>query len=359
MTDRWLVEISGLRLGPLERAEVEEMINSGEIRLDDRVCAEGSDDWRRASHVFADDDDEVFLAAPAPANHQLSSAGPASVSAETVARGTSNRQFDNAAPPAPEEPTEAYFYIQRDGDEVGPLTLPVLQEFVDDGLLQPETRIRGEDDPDWTTAEQYGFEFPAPEPDVVEPAAATKRTTDDAGQRVYGGLLWLVFAPFYFLTSGSKSMAGLSRRQLAFAAAVVFLVGYAGMYVARNWSQTALRGTITLDGEPLPDVMIVLNGAATGDSGTGISNGSGHFRIVTIDGELAPGEYHVTIRRLASADTPDAVPIPERFQVLGRSDVVVEVTETTTFCEIALSSKHRLKRNRGFMGGGSAEATVD
>lgn len=361
MTDRWLVEISGLTLGPLDRADVEQMIDSGEVRLDDRVCAEGSDLWQRASDVFTDED-EVFLAAPEPVSQSRThSAATTSVSTDVLPPAR------EMPPPVIEEPqpveqpvAEPYFYIQRDGDEVGPLTLSALQEFVDDGLLRPETPIRGEDDAEWTTAEDYGFEFPEPEVDESQTESEEQPEAAGAtGQRVYGGLLWLVFAPFFFLTSGGRSVSSMSHRQIVVAATIVLLIVYAGYHVARNWSQTALTGTITLDGEPLPDVMIVLNGAATGDSGTGVSNSSGGFRIVTLDGELTPGEYHVTVRRLASADTPDAIPIPERFQVLGRSDVVVEVSESTTSCDITLTTQHRLRRNQGYVGGSSAEASAE
>lgn len=367
MTDRWLVEISGLKLGPLERAEIEQMVNSGEVRLDDPVCAEGSEDWLRASELFANEDD-AFLSddgfSPAGQAQQPAAAArrqpardvqPATVSQAVVddSRPESGYRDDDAA--VASEPLEAQFYIQRDGDEVGPLALSVVQDFADDGLLHPDTPVRGEDDAEWTRAADYGFAFPESKPAASDADA----TSGDKGQRVYGGLLWLLFAPYFFLTSGGRSVSGMSRRQIVLAVTVILCVAYAGFHVTEQWSQTALTGVITLDGEPLPGVMIVLAGAYTGDSGTGVSDGSGRFRLVTIDGNLAPGEYQVTVRPLAASQGPDAPTIPERFQMLGRSDVTVEVTETTTSCNIELTTHHRLKRNRGLMGGSSSEASVE
>ena len=363
MTDRWLVEISGLRLGPLERADIQRMLDSGELRLDDRVCGENSDVWQLAQELFEDDGDQL-LCGSAP--HTEATGGRQPIG---IGNSPDHRWADAHSSPGREpEPqpastaamavaSEPMFYIQRDGDEVGPLPLSVMQEFADDALLNPETHVRSEDDAVWTTAEDYGFEFPVVETD--RPESVAQESVSSRRDRLRGSAIWIVFAPFFFVLSGGQSLSSLSRRQMVVAVCVLLLVGAVGFHFERTWSQTALTGRITLDGEPLANVLILLTGAATGDSGQGVSSGSGRFRIVTLDGKLKPGEYQVTVRAVPTDGADENAPtVPEQYTLLGLSDVVIEVTETTSTCNIELTSKRRLKRARGYFGGAATGASV-
>ena len=360
MTDRWLVEISGLRLGPLERADIQQMLDSGELRLDDRVCPEDSDDWQLAEYLYDDDGDQLL---GDPVSHAQRSVARQPTSLNTGP----DHQWDEAPHASGLEPEpagtvatavtrEPMFYVQRDGDEVGPLPLSVMHEFSHDGLLNPDTPVRSEDDAAWTTAEEYGFEFPVVEvetPDSVEPKAASAQP-----DRLRGSALWIVFAPFFFALSAGQTLSTLSRRQMLVTAAVLVAVGAAGVYFGRIWSQTALTGQIRLDGEPLANVVILLTGTETGDSGMGVSGSNGHVRVVTLDGALLPGDYTVTVDPLSTDADNDAPEIPERYSIIGLSDAIIEVTEATSTCDIELTSKRRLKRGGGYLSSPATGASV-
>lgn len=371
MTDRWLVDISGLRLGPLDRADIQQMLDSGELRLDDRICREDSEDWHAAHELFDDDGDQLLtdsasdmlLSTPAPPtesrpagrndHHSISRNAVTSPSAPQSELADADDLSESLSATA--IACEPMFFVQRDGDEVGPLSLSVVQQFVDEGLLNPQTPVRGEDDEAWTSAEDYGFEFPAVPND--EPVAETKSSAL-LGDRLRGGAIWFVFAPFFFVFSGGRSLSSLSRRQAVAIVVALVVIAFAGFHVIRTWSQTALTGRITLDGEPLADVMISLTGPATGDSGAGVSGSGGRFRIVTMDGELKPGTYQVTVHPLPTVDPNAERRIPEQYGILGMSDIVLEVTETTSTCEIELSSQRRLKRGRGYLDETPTDASV-
>jgi len=362
MTDRWLVEISGLRLGPLERADIQQMLDSGELRLDDRVCPENSDDWQLAEYLYDDDGDQLL-------GDPVSHARPSDVRRPMSLHTRPDHEWNEAPHPPDLEPDpeapgavatavtrEPMFYVQRDGDEVGPLPLSVMHEFSHDGLLNPDTPVRSEDDAAWTTAEEYGFEFPVVE--VETPASVEHRSPSAAPDRLRGSALWIVYAPFFFALSAGQTLSTMSRRQMLMTAVVLVAVGAAGVYLGPIWSQTALVGQIRLDGEPLANVLILLTGTATGDSGTGVSRSNGRFRIVTLDGALVPGDYTVTVHPLEPDAEGDAPVIPERYTIIGLSDVVIEVTEATSTCDIDLSSKRRLKRGGGYFGGSATGASV-
>jgi len=363
MTDRWLVEIGGLRLGPLERADVQQMLDSGELRLDDRVCPEDSNTWQLAQDLYDDEDGDQLLGdsdSHVPLNRVRR---PVSVGTRSDHQWTGvsrspdvESQPESASCVATEVTTEPMFYVQRGGDEVGPLPHSVVQEFAHDGLLNADTPVRGEDDAAWSTADEFGFEFPIA--DVEAPASAAPKVVANRQDRLRGSALWIVFAPFYFVLSAAQSLASLSRRQMLVAAVVLLAVGAVGMHLGRTWSQTAFVGRITLDGEPLANVVILLTGTATGDSGTGVSDDGGRFRVVTLDGNLQPGEYTVTVHPLTAGPESDTSKIPERYTIIGLSDAVVDVTESTSTCDIELTSQRRLKRGGGYFGGSSAGASV-
>ena len=361
MADRWLVEISGLRLGPLERADIQQMLDSGELRLDDRVCPEDSDDWQLAEDLYDDGDrllsDSVSHARPSDVRRSMSlGTRPDHQWDEAPQRPDLETEPEAAGSVATAVTSEPMFYVQRDGDEVGPLPLSVMHEFSHDGLLNPDTPVRSEDDAAWTTAEEYGFEFPIEE--VETPASVESESPSAAPDRLRGSALWVVFAPFFFALSAGQTLSSLSRRQMLVTGVVLLAVGAVGMHLGRIWSQTALVGRITLDGEPLANVVILLTGTATGDSGTGVSGGNGRFRIVTLDGELVPGAYTVTVYPLSTEAEDDTPVIPERYTMIGLSDAVIEVTEATSTCDIELSSKRRLKRGGGYFGGSATGASV-
>ena len=128
-----------------------------------------------------------------------------------------------------------------------------------------------------------------------------------------------------------------------------------------------MRGVVTVDGQPVSEALIQLTGAGTGDSAMGVSDGNGNFRVVTLDGELKPGLYLVTVRPLSevsgsrpahedAVDVPTATSdIPDRYRHINTTDAAVEITSKKSSYTVALTSEP-VSNAQGFRGRNGASA---
>jgi len=158
-------------------------------------------------------------------------------------------------------------------------------------------------------------------------------------------LSWLVLAPFYYLANAIHAILSLSPRTLAIGGVTVVVVGSVLFFWFRGWSQTALTGTLTLDGQPVPAVLITLTGMSTGDSAVGLTDSNGRFSARTLDGDLLPGRYHVTVGPLPGdgsdegQDDPGGVRIPTKYKSLGMTDLIIEITPESSDYEVDLTAR--------------------
>ena len=380
---RWIVQMSGMNLGPLDWDELQTMIGRGEVRLDDQIQRENETKWQAVRDVLpssggdawlcddspSESDDEI-LRRPRSRRKSSRSRVASEVSPATTAEAATDPPDDVQNPIAPpseiETPLAPQFFIMRGGDEVGSLPRQAIQELADDGSLQADTPVRLEDSTDWSTATAVGFHCEAAEPATEVP----RDPTAASGDRIPGGVAWLVFAPYYFVVGLVRSVASLEPRRLAKWAAIVLVIGVVAFGWFRMWSQTAMRGVITLDGEPVADVLVQLTGAGTGDSAMGVSGSNGKFRVMTLDGELKPGLYLVTVRPLsevegnrrpdtaasettsgsASAAPTDDADLPERYRHINTTDATIEITADKSQYTVALTTQPP-SGSAGFRGG--------
>lgn len=382
---RWIIRMGGLNLGPLDWSELQAMIGRGEVRLDDEAQRENETTWQpvRAILPQAGDDtwlcDDALLDSDSANAHQeqrprsrrkpkreLSSAvSPGKmISAEDEEAFETNSVNKRKLVPAGAEdefetPLAPQFFIKRGNDELGPLPREALQELADEGGLDCDTPVRLEEETRWTTAEAVGIHC---RPAEIERTSDPRESATES-EGAFGGFAWALVAPFFLLTGLVRSILEIDRRRLAIWSAGIAVVAFAAVGWIQFWLQTAATGTVTLDGRPVPESLITLTGAATGDSGMGVTDGNGNFTIVTLDGELKPGNYLVTVRPLSDVDaerprSSDADEVPERYRNLNTTDVVVEVAKGQTEFLLELSSKPSVKSVRdgqaGFGIGASA-----
>ena len=375
---RWIVRLSGMNLGPLDWDELQTMISRGEVRLDDEVQREDELKWqvlrdvlpRTGGDALLCDDDPVepvdFVPRqrrdrPKPKRRAVDSEvtdqeRPASRDKSPVVQ----QEITEDAVPLPPQ-----FFIMQGEDEVGPLPRQAIQELADQGSLFANTPVRLEDAEKWTTAAAVGIHCSAADPTI---GAVDLEAAQDI-RKSATGIAWLAFAPYYFVTGAARSVAGLDPRRTAKWAVPILIVGVIAFGWLRSWSQTAMRGVISLDGQPVADVLVQLTGARTGDSAMGVSDGSGNFRVVTLDGELKPGLYLVTVRPLSEVSGNHAATdgsemsttestLPDRYRHLNTTDATIEIiadqsrysVELTTppqsasggFRDGALSASHSL-----------------
>lgn len=356
---QWIVRVSGMRLGPLSWSEMQTMIARGELRLDDEAQPLNESAWLRVRDVIPRSGGEGILCDDTsteesqserqlPTSRRICSGDDDvrledSIAASTDSERTRETPVDSASDDVPLAPQ---FFIMRRDEETGPLPRLAIQELADEGVVLADTPVRLEESTEWTTAKAVGIHCRADSrrETVSQPAEDSQLTTGwDPG--------WLIFAPYYFVTGLLRSTTGLSRKQAGYCVAVALIVGTIAFGWIRSWSQTALRGTVTLDGQPVPEVLIELTGVRTGDSAMGTTDGTGRFRMVTLDGELTPGRYLVTVRPLSEfADghlittVPSVAPaaegsLPARYRHLNTTDVAIEITSDARECVIALTNE--------------------
>ena len=104
---------------------------------------------------------------------------------------------------------------------------------------------------------------------------------------------------------------------------------------------------------------IVTENPGTGDSAMGVSSSNGSFRVVTLDGELKPGLYLVTVRPVSelqgsgrsNAETSvkpvsDST-LPEHYRHINTTDATIEITAEQSHYAIELTAQRR-SRSVGF-----------
>lgn len=364
---RWTVRMSGMNLGPLDWDELQSMIGRGEIRLDDEVHRENEETWQTLRDVLPQtggdallcDDDPVEPVDFVPAGRRVRhKSEPGSVSSETI-----NHETDDSSdkPQVEDEkvavPLAPQFFIMRCDEEVGPLPRQAIQELADQGSLFANTPVRLEDADKWSTAAAVGIHCSAVDP--ASESGSSDATPID--RRPATGIAWLVFAPYYFVTGAARSVAGLDPRRAVKWGVPILIVGIVAFGWLRSWSQTAMRGVVSLDGQPVADVLVQLTGARTGDSAMGMSDSSGNFRVVTLDGDLKPGLYLVTVRPRSevsgnrpSPDGSEASPtesnLPDRYRHLNTTDATIEITADRSRYSVELTTKSQ-SASGGFRSG--------
>ncbi|MGZ0166734.1 MAG: GYF domain-containing protein [Planctomycetales bacterium] len=356
---RWVVRMSGMNLGPLDWDELQSMIGRGEIRLDDEVQREHEETWQPLRDVLPQnggdallcDDDPVepvdFI--PRQRRDRPKRKRRAAASEVTDQERPASRDKSPAGHPEIAEnevPLAPQFFIMQGEDEVGPLPRQAIQELADQGSLFANTPVRLEDAEKWSTAVAVGIHCSAAVPtDASVDLAAAQDIRIPAT-----GIAWLVFAPYYFVTGAARSVAGLDPRRAAKWAVPILIVGVVAFGWLRSWSQTAMRGVVSLDGQPVADVLVQLAGARTGDSAMGVSDGGGNFRVVTLDGDLKPGLYLVTVRPLSEVNGNHAATdgsesstteskLPDRYRHLNTTDATIEITADQSRYSVELTTQ--------------------
>jgi hypothetical protein len=367
----WIVRMSGMNLGPLDWEELQTMINRGEVRLDDEVQREHESTWQALRDVLPQSGGEGLLCDDSPAEpadfvppsrrvrQKSATTAAASETTDPQSAASPDEDSDAANEPAQTEvPLAPQFFIMQGDDEVGPLPRQAIQELADDGSILSDTPVRLEESEQWSTAAAVGFHCSA-----SAPADVTANTTEDpAGMNCAVRIAWLAFAPYYLVTGVARSIASVDPRRAAKWGVAVLVVGVLTFGWLRSWSQTAMRGVISLDGQPVADVLVQLTGARTGDSAMGVSDGQGDFRVVTLDGELKPGLYLVTVRPLSEVSgdrqsvdqTPDmaeaAPKFPDRYRHINTTDATIEITSDKSQYTVELTTQPTAGAG-GFHGG--------
>lgn len=356
--ERWYVDLGGVRLGPLDRDGLLEMYESGNLRANDRIQPVGSSAWMslksllKSSSLRTDSDasgGDRYL--PQLRNDDFSDDS----SEEAFEVGALPLDgLDDSAAAMSHDSAPQYFFIVNDR-EVGPVPFDTLQDLADASEIERSSRIRRESSGIWMTAKELGLHFsatPATARDapharaIPRPAAALTlpASVDVAGgstspgprnssawsdlnaarQGAWGGLVWLVLAPWHYFVGMANGM-GSVRRAYAFTWAIVALgLGWFGYSIYWNWSTTAATGVIQLDSQPLPSALITLTNMTTGETAVAFSGASGSFSVKTLSGELSHGRYRATIMRPSEYESSELPPIPKRYQVLATSDLDIE-----------------------------------
>lgn len=365
---RWKVQLAGMELGPMSWDELQQMVQTGQAQPSDPVRAEEMSDWLPYSAVAAGPKPVSELSAEPvaePAPHSPSLLPPREKVAAGRMRGPQNKSvapepnLDEPAesdsdiePPADELPPvePQYFVILNESDiptETGPVPLEALQQLALEYRLTGVTRVRREDETEWSAAGALAIDFPPP-PEVKDetPKAKPKEKKECPPQtpsrKLVTGIAWVFLAPVYTLSDAIRGLLSMSKTAIAITAVVAVAVGFLLLTWMKGWSQTALTGTLTLDGEPVPAVVITLTGMMTGDSAVGITNSSGRFSAITLDGELVPGNYHVTVVKSDSGSQQGEdvlVRIPMKYQSIGTTDLIIEVKEDVSDYDIPISAK--------------------
>lgn len=373
---RWVVRMSGMNLGPLDWDELQTMISRGEVRLDDEVQRENESTWQPLRDLLPQsggdgllcDDDSDEPVDFVPQRRRSGKTSPNEDHDSERAESPAENPFDEGEDAdndsaEMEVPLAPQFFIKRDDEEVGPLPRQAIQELANEGSILANTPVRLEEAEQWSTAAAVGFHCQA----AVPTGSQVDSSVESKAKHRATGILWIAFAPYYFVSGVAATIEKIDRRRAAKWGASIVVAGFLAFGWFRSWSQTAMRGVVTVDGQPVAEALIQLTGAGTGDSAMGVSDGNGNFRVVTLDGELKPGLYLVTVRplsevsgnRFANAE-PVNVPaaesdIPDRYRHINTTDAAVEITSDKSSYTVALTSEP-VSNARGFRGGNGASA---
>ncbi len=371
---RWVVRMSGMNLGPLDWDELQTMISRGEVRLDDEVQRENEATWQPLRDVLPQsggdgllcDDDSDEPVDFVPQRRRSSKISEQRARSSKRAESPAENSFDEVQDADDdsaemEVPLAPQFFIKRGDEEVGPLPRQAIQELANDGSVLANTPVRLEDAEKWSTAAAVGFHCQA----AVPTGSQVDSSVDSKAKHRATGILWIVFAPYYFVSGVAATVEKIDRRRAAKWGAAIVIAGFLAFGWFRSWSQTAMRGVVTVDGQPVSEALIQLTGAGTGDSAMGVSDGNGNFRVVTLDGELKPGLYLVTVRPLSevsgnrpahAVDVPTATSdIPDRYRHINTTDAAIEITSEKSSYTVALTSEP-VSNAQGFRGRNGASA---
>lgn len=323
-----------VQLGPMDWSEVEFLLDSGSVQPLDEVRTESQSDWQTLQDALA---------------RQNRDAGSCDVFGEPASIGETpvrNESSLVAERPEPEEPSllEPQWFVRTRRGETGPLPVSAVDELIRERRIGPDDLLRKETEPDWKPPTSFGFVFPLPEPvESVDPVPAVvnapaRRARDDQAPWSRR-LLWIVFAPWFYAVSLLSGLRRL-RRGLQVAVIVLLMAGIAtGYRVADEWSFRVLSGRITLDGEPLRDVLIQLTGPETGETAIGISGIEGHFVLVSASGRLSPGQYIVTVKDISTEGRQQSLSrrVPVAFESLRTSGLTCRIEPQMESCPLVLS----------------------
>lgn len=345
----WQIQLAGLELGPMPWNELNEMVETGQAQPTDPVRSSSSPEWRPFSEVVA-----TGSSAPSSAiSEKPLPQDPSSLNAPDEASSNSDSVGQGTGPDPKHEPAfdaDLQFFVMLGETETGPVPLEVLQQLALEYRLTGVTLVREESETEWTPAGALPIDFPPPVEVQAEqqPEEKTepKREQPPATplQQFRVKLTWLLLSPIYYLANGLRVIASLSPRTLAVGGVAAVILGSVAFFWFRGWSQTALTGTLTMDGEPVPSMLVTLTGMSTGDSAVGFTDSNGRFSARTLDGDLLPGRYHVTVEELPGADSDQAKEeksrpqIPRKFESLGTTDIIIEVTPESSSVAIALKA---------------------
>lgn len=323
-----------VQLGPMDWSELEFLLDSGSVQPLDEVRTESQSDWQTLQVALARHD--------RVADSREACEEPAGIGATPVPDESSFV----AERPEPEEPSllEPQWFVRTMRGETGPLPVSAVDELIREGRIGPDDLLRRETEPDWKPPVSFGFVFPPPAPlDSVDPVPAVveapmRRARDDRASWSRR-LLWMVFAPWFYAMSLLSGLRRL-RRGLQVAAILLLMAGIAtGYRVADEWSHQVLRGTITLDGEPLGDVLIQLTGPETGETAIGVSGSEGDFVLVSMSGRLSPGPYMVTVKDISTDGRQQSLSrrVPVAYESLLTSGLTCLIEPQMKSCPLALS----------------------
>tara|TARA_R110002072_G_scaffold238769_2_gene396321 strand:- start:225330 stop:226850 length:1521 start_codon:yes stop_codon:yes gene_type:complete len=358
---RWMVCMSGMNLGPLDWDELQTMVGRGEVRLDDEVQKECETTWQLLRDILPRSGGDGLLCDDVstesvdfvPRQRRVRSK---SDSSEAASRSTPQERADREDDSPNEReaaadlagPLAPQFFIMRGGEEVGPLPRQAIQELADQGSLFADAAVRLEDAETWSTAAAVGFHCSA-----VAPAnSQTDSIAEPTNQKSAAGIMWLLFAPYYFVSGAARMIESVDPRRAAKWGVVILVVGVVAFGWLKSWSQTAMRGVVTLDGQPVANFLVQLTGAQTGDSAMGVTDEDGDFRVVTLDGELKPGLYLVTVRPLSevngnrpTTDDPETLTskptMPDRYRHLNTTDAAIEILADQSNYSVDLTTQQQ------------------
>ena len=346
----WKVQLAGMELGPMPWDELQKMVQTGQAQPSDSVRAEEMSDWLPYSAVAAGpipDPEPVAKQASGQIKRLQSESATRKepLDARIEFESRSESLADELPPGEPQ-----YFVILDESNsptETGPVPLEALQQLAREYRLTGVTRVRREDEIEWFAAGALVIDFPPPLPEEkaevpkVEPKQEQESQPQKSSRNLVTGIAWGFLAPVYTLSDAIRGLLSMSKKAIAITAVVVVAVGFLLFTWIKGWSQTALTGTLTLDGEPVPAVVITLTGMMTGDSAVGITDSSGRFSAITLDGELLPGNYHVTVVKSDSGSQQgeDAfVRIPMKYQSIGTTDLIIDFKEDVSDYNISISA---------------------
>jgi len=261
---------------------------------------------------------------------------------------------DTAAPEVTTSRTaiEPQFFVMLSGQETGPLPLPAIEQLALDYRITADTPVRAEETHHWSVAAGLNIDIPPP----VQPDASGTGINDNSSdvpsasappnpaQQILASSAWTIISPLFYVSTCIRVLPALSPRTLVSGMAMFIALTAVLLFWYRGLTQTALTGTLTLNERPLAAVSVTFTGMVTGDSAVGFTDSNGRFSARTLDGELTPGRYHIT---LYQHDNPPAESgskqtqrpaFPKKYASLGSSDAVIDIISDQTDYHISLTT---------------------